>query len=302
MQNRGSMHQSDEHAVLVELFRRHPGLAVALVERMPGVTIPSGCRPCAVDAVVELDPLVPDVIIELHDADGKPRLTIIVEAQRSIKKAKRRAWAACVWNEGYRRDCDCHILVVTTSRRVAAWAAAPIHCGASVTMLLVAGPDQIPVITDLDVARANPELAVLSASAHCNDPDGYLVVHAALAVLGDLPPAEARMYSHYIHRTLVTEAVRKFSEDLMQFNDLPEWKFDENGMPLSGYEVILKPMINRALVEERSTTLLRLAQLRGIEVSEDLRERILTCDDAALLMTWIERAWTASSADEVFCV
>lgn len=125
-------------------------------------------------------------------------------------------------------------------------------------------------------------------------------MHAALAVLGDLPPAEARMYSLYIHRTLVTEAIRKFSEDLMQFNDLPEWKFDENGMPLSGYEVILKPMINRALLEDRSMMLLRLLQLRGIAVSEDLRERVLTCDEAALLMTWIERAGTAISADDVF--
>lgn len=108
------------------------------------------------------------------------------------------------------------------------------------------------------------------------------------------------MYSLYIHRTLVTEAIRKFSEDLMQFNDLPEWKFDENGMPLSGYEVILKPMINRALLEDRSMMLLRLLQLRGIAVSEDLRERVLTCDEAALLMTWIERAGTAISADDVF--
>ena len=45
--------------------------------------------------------------------------------------------------------------------------------------------------------------------------------------------------------------------------------------------------------------LLRVLQARGIEVSDEVRRRIVSCTDLALFDTWLARALTAPSAAEV---
>ncbi|MBL9106204.1 MAG: hypothetical protein JNL82_35100 [Myxococcales bacterium] len=205
-----------------------------------------------------------------------------------------------LWNERYRRGCDCHLVVLTTSRRVAAWAARPIRCGDSVTHLLVRGPDQIPRITDPIVAAATPELAVLSASIHGADPGGREVVETALSVLPSLPPSEARMYNLFIHRALSVAAIERLREEIMYFSDMKEmvdnWKFDEHGMPLSGYEVLIKPM----LIEERRRFILDAVTARGLGNSDEIRARVDGCVDVEVLRRWAHQALTARTADEIF--
>jgi hypothetical protein len=51
--------------------------------------------------------------------------------------------------------------------------------------------------------------------------------------------------------------------------------------------------------EGRASSVLEVLKTRGIEVPADVRERILSCDDVALLATWLARAVTATSAAEV---
>ncbi|MEU6482807.1 hypothetical protein [Streptomyces sp. NPDC046887] len=46
--------------------------------------------------------------------------------------------------------------------------------------------------------------------------------------------------------------------------------------------------------------LLLVLEGRGIDVPEEARERITTCRDLGLLKTWIQRAITADSADDIF--
>jgi hypothetical protein len=79
--------------------------------------------------------------------------------------------------------CEVELLVVTPDRSVAAWAAEPIRIGPSNPFrALVVGPDRLPCITDIEHARAQPELAVLSAMGHGQDANG-IAVPAALAAL-----------------------------------------------------------------------------------------------------------------------
>ena len=44
---------------------------------------------------------------------------------------------------------------------------------------VVIGPRHIPLVTDPDAARAAPELAVLSALAHAQDPEGSTICRVA---------------------------------------------------------------------------------------------------------------------------
>ena len=53
-------------------------------------------------------------------------------------------------------------------------------------------------------------------------------------------------------------------------------------------------------VTARARAVLTVLRVRGIEVSEDARERILAEKDAGRLERWIERAAVAASLAEVF--
>ena len=46
--------------------------------------------------------------------------------------------------------------------------------------------------------------------------------------------------------------------------------------------------------------LLRLLTRRGLPVSDEVRARVMSCDDSAVLEEWFDRADQATSLDEVF--
>ena len=52
----------------------------------------------------------------------------------------------------------------------------------------------------------------------------------------------------------------------------------------------------RAVVAE---TLLHVLRSRGVEVSEELEQRIMTCSDPAMLAAWLQRVATVASAAEL---
>jgi predicted ATPase len=54
------------------------------------------------------------------------------------------------------------------------------------------------------------------------------------------------------------------------------------------------------MAEARRQTLLRLLDKRGVAVSEAARERIADCTDADLLDRWLDRAFTATDAADLF--
>jgi hypothetical protein len=52
--------------------------------------------------------------------------------------------------------------------------------------------------------------------------------------------------------------------------------------------------------EGEARLVLRVLSARGLQVSAEIRERVLSCTDTSQLETWAERAATADSIDEVF--
>src|SRR5262245_10089441 len=84
----------------------------------------------------------------------------------------------------------------TSDADVAAWAAKNIDLGMGRGNVnpFVLGPAAVPVITDPAVAEQEVELAILSAVAHGNGPNGLAVVTAALTALGRLDHEHAAVY------------------------------------------------------------------------------------------------------------
>ncbi len=176
---------------------------------------------------------------------------------------------------------------------VAAWCAVPIVFGRPGLVLtpLVLGPYQVPVVTEPEWARRCPELAVLSAIAHGNEPDQKLVFEALLATLDALDHEHAKLYADTVLTVLPT-AARDFLEALMTTtahpyqSDFARRYFDQG----------------EAAGEARGEAKAVLAFLdaRGIEVPDDVRERIAACTDLSQLDTWVRRAATARAADDLF--
>ncbi|MER5901411.1 hypothetical protein ABT150_15200 [Streptomyces mirabilis] len=52
--------------------------------------------------------------------------------------------------------------------------------------------------------------------------------------------------------------------------------------------------------EGRAEDILRILDLRAIDIPEAARERITGCTDLELLGTWFDRALTATNAEELF--
>jgi predicted transposase YdaD len=54
------------------------------------------------------------------------------------------------------------------------------------------------------------------------------------------------------------------------------------------------------LVEGEARSVLRILDARRLAPSEEQRQRVISCTDAAQLDLWLDRAITADTADEVF--
>ncbi|GLZ10227.1 hypothetical protein Acsp04_04620 [Actinomadura sp. NBRC 104425] len=53
-------------------------------------------------------------------------------------------------------------------------------------------------------------------------------------------------------------------------------------------------------IEGEAKSVLLILEARGITVTDEQRQRVLTCTDLQQLETWVRRAATISSADELF--
>ncbi len=98
-------------------------------------------------------------------------------------------------------------LVFALDKAVASWCAQPIDLdrNGSVVNPVVVRPSQIPRITDLDQAREEPELAILSAVAHAKDENADEAADVALAGLAachGLDIDRATRYSDFIFSRL----------------------------------------------------------------------------------------------------
>jgi hypothetical protein len=298
-----------EHNALVEMFREHPELAPHLLVTLFHVEVP----PHASVAVVEssLDQLIPvefraDLVLELRDANGALVLAIVIEVQRDVDPDKKFSWPTYVTVVRAKKRCGTVVLVIATDAGVAAWAAENIDLGLGLGHVepLVLGPAVVPEITDPADAEQDPELAVLSAVAHGNGPNGLTVVQAALVALARLDQEHAMVYFQVIWNAL-REPMRRALEALVmerQIEDEERFPFVreliDRGKLRGLREGELKGM-REGKLEGKRDALLRLLARAGIVLSESERARVQACTDMATLDRWIDNVLGATTAIDV---
>jgi hypothetical protein len=148
----------------------------------------------------------------------------------------------------------------------------------------VLGPSGIPEVTDEAIARADPELAVLSAMAHGKDPDAAKSVRIALAAQlasVDLDDDRSTLYCDLILHSL-SEAARRAFQHMRAFkyeyqSDFARHYFGEGekkGRAEGRAEIVLRQLAARFGQLDEATKA-RIAATSGAEL-DAIAERLLT--------------------------
>jgi hypothetical protein len=149
--------------------------------------------------------------------NSKPVLGIVVEAQLSPDERKAYVWPVYVANLRARLECPVCLLVVTADEPTSRWAGRSVVLGGANRFTpFVIGPSGVPWVTSEEQAREDPELAVLSAMAHGDDPDVdrsvQIAIAAQLASLG-LDEDRSRLYCDLVQNAL-SEAARRALQNM----------------------------------------------------------------------------------------
>jgi hypothetical protein len=284
------------HDALLMLFRNRPTLAPELLRDALHAPVPAFDHVRIGDA--SLGELVPteyraDLVLLLEGATpGAIRSALVVEVQRGRDPDKRWSWPVYLTNLRARLRCDVTLLVIADDDAVATWASLPIATGHPGWALapLVLGPRSIPAVRDATAAALAPELAVLSAMVHGEEPDALEIGTAALAAASGLDDERARLYADLVMRS-VHPGARAILEALMTSG-----KYEYQSDFARRYVAQGKA---EGEAEGRAHSVLEVLKVRRIDVPDAVRDRILSCTDVAILDTWLARAVTARSASEV---
>lgn len=286
------------HEALIELFRRRPSLAAELLRDALGVPIP-GFQHARVDSE-DLTNLTPteyraDAVVTFT-ADTHIVLAVVVEVQLHRDRGKRRSWPVYLTTLHARLRCPVILLVLCPNPTTAQWCSRSIPLGHPGFALrpLVLGPQRVPVVTDYEVASRAPELAVLSAIAHGSHPAHEKVLHAFLAALSSVDHERANLYADVVLSALPA-AARHHLEALMTIGTY-EYQSDFARRYFSEGEAKGEA---KGKAKGEAKALLAVLAARGIDVPATAHARITECTDPTLLETWVVRAATAGSIDDV---
>lgn len=232
--------------------------------------------------------LAADCVLKVLRA-GKIVLVIIVEVQLAVDPDKLFSWPAYIAGARLRHRCEVMLLVITPRQHVAGWASRAISLGPGAGFLqaLVVGPGQVPPIVDSDKAKAAPELAVLSAITHGQDPDPAQAVAVATAAaqaamaLGD---RRSRIYYDLIRASL-SDLARKAFEMIPQNHE-----YLNEDMRLAVAEGKAEGALAATVA-----SVLGVLQARGLSVSVEQRKQIEECSDLETLKGWLVAAVTAKT-------
>ena len=193
------------------------------------------------------------------------------------------------------------LLVVCQDGPTAKWAAGPFDCGtrgwtALRVYPLVAGPDNLPVITDARTAARNLALAVLSALAHARNPDCDAILEAissALQELRETDPDTAEYFFDFLEVTLgKTPAGEKWNRLMSFVSYFPGRGTLREKAYLEGR--------TEGRAEGEAKGILSVLEVRGIPVTDSVRERITGCTDLDRMDAWLERSRTVERAEDLF--
>jgi hypothetical protein len=287
------------HEAMHRIFQEYPGLfaGVSKVLDLPFVQ-PASVTVLPTD-LTEVRPVERrvDTLLRL-DYEGGDSLLLAVEAQSAKDPDKPASWAYYLSFLYAKYKIPPLLLVVCQDRPTAEWAARPMLLGPqewpSLTLRpLVVGPHNMPVITDPEEAGADLALAALSAITHAKDPAVDGILKTLSTALHDAPEAA------------VVTIIELTAQGLGGNRRAAELWRNLVAVDLSNYKsYIFEEFRDEGRAQGRAQghaeDILLVLETRGLDVPDDVRERITSCDDPELLRSWLTRAVTVVRAEDVF--
>ncbi|MFG3495430.1 hypothetical protein [Streptomyces sp. NPDC047928] len=225
------------------------------------------------------------------DDDGPFLLAVEAQGKRDLSKPASWAYYLAYLHNKYRQPPV--LLVVCQDHATAEWASQPVHIGPpqwrSLTVRpLVAGPHNMPVITDPAEAFDDLALATLAAITHVSHRSVDAILKALCTALQDVPEDLAAPIIEFTAQGLGTRPAARIWRNLVAV-DLSFYK-----SPLS------EEIRDEGRLQGQADALLLFLEQRGITVTDDVRERVTGCGDPEIMRGWLARAATAVVAEDVF--
>ncbi|MEU2669859.1 hypothetical protein ABZ622_13485 [Streptomyces sp. NPDC007164] len=289
---------SSPHEAMHRIFQEYPGL-FSRVSEVLGVDIPPPTSATALPTdLTEARPVERrvDTLLRIETEHDGP-FVLAIEAQGKKDPRKTASWPYYVSYLHNRYGLPVLLLVVCQDQATAEWAARPISIGVrqwqTLTLNpLVAGPHNMPVITDVAEARKDLALATLAAITHADNPDVGAILKTLSVALRDTPEA------------IADPIVELTAQGLGNRPAAQQWR-NLVALDTSFYKSFMSEEIRdegraKGRAEARAEDLLLVLEARGIALADETREKITCCDDPQLLRQWLNRAATAATIEEVF--
>jgi hypothetical protein len=197
------------------------------------------------------------------------------------------SWPNYVTGLFARVRCPVALVVLCPTKRIADWAREPIVVGHRGFVLepVPVGPETGPLVSTLEEAVATPELAVMAVATgalkDCGKND-LEIMWAALAELNNKGDRNALLYAELV-LGLLSVGNREIMEEYMSSGTI---EFKSN-------------FAKRHRAQGEAQAVLLVLESRGIEVSTEVKEAIMSCDDLDRLAAMLRRVATVTSAEEL---
>ncbi|MEE1755995.1 hypothetical protein, partial [Streptomyces sp. SP18CS02] len=228
-----------------------------------------------------------DTLLRFDTREGP--FLLAVEAQGKKDPSKPASWAYYLSYLYTKYRQPPVLLVVCQDRATAEWAARPVRIGprqwASLTLKpLVAGPHNMPVIKDVAEAGKDLAFATLAAITHAADPDVGAILKTLSSALREAPEDLSIVLTELTAQGLGKRPAAEQWRTLMAV-DMSFFK-----------SPIMRDYTEEVRAKGRAEDILIILEQRGIYVSDEVRERIVGSTEPELLLRWLTRAVSATSA------
>ena len=299
----GALMPSPAHEVPLQLLHDHPALLATLLEKLGG-RAPEGVLEPVNANLRFADPaeVRPDLVFR---AERPPWL--LLELQNRIDPDKARRWIVAAAIQLDATGVMGEIVILTSSRRVAAWAHEVAHVRGDFGSRFELTPLVLPIVgkaIDALLDEAHPELAFFAAWAvrGRRGPRARRIVDRAVELTERMPDALRDAAVRAIVAVLKEPLLEYLKAIAMNPDQLPESRaarrfrqfFEDRGKAEGKLEGKLE-----GVVEGKRAALLTLLDARELSASDNERAMINACADDALLDQWIVRAATASAVADV---
>ena len=297
---------SGEHETPIALAKLDPGLLAGLLANVFDLKVPDyhHAEPRATDVRVVVPATVhADGMLVFYDADNKALLAVVLEIQLRDDKSpdgeetKQWTWKLYTAQLEYELKVNVVLLVYCPRRWVARYYENLFkNEGLSLSLRpYIFTPADVPLVVDAAVARANPALAVFSAICHRSRAKVDSAFPALAEAIEAVGPEKGQLYYDIV---------------LAGLPQAPRVRWEAFMTTAPGYRWLSKEFRERDArsraegkaegeAQGEGRALLTVLDARGVSVPDAVREQILASTDLSQLDTWLRRAATATTADEV---